>query len=75
MDFAEFRVLQGMKTKDLGALVMTWLKEGRYDAKTAQIAAKAVRVFTQEAATLAELADLRLRFEQTGGVTVPPRLR
>lgn len=75
LDFAEFRVLQGMKTKDLGALVMTWLKEGRYDAKTAQIAARAVRVFTQEAATLAELADLRLRFEQTGGVTVPPRLK
>lgn len=75
LDFSEFRISNGLRTKDLGALVMTWLKEGRYDAKTAQVAAKMVRVFCHEAPTLIDIADLRQRFEQAGGVTVPPRLK
>ena len=75
LDHAEFRVLEGEGTKDIGELVMNALKEGRYDTKTAQVAAKMVSALLWGTPTTNIIADLRRKLEQTGGVTCPQRLK
>lgn len=75
LDFSDFRVLNGQGTKDIGERIMNWLKESRYDAKAAQVAAKMVTVLLWGKPTAEEIARLRRSLEQAGGVTCPPRLK
>lgn len=75
LDHADFRVQHGKGTKDIGDLVMKGLKESRYDAKAAQVAAKMVSVLLWGKPTADEIARLRRSLEQAGGVTCPPRLK
>lgn len=75
LDQADLRIQLGKTCKDLGERVMTGLKEGRYDAKTAQVAAKMVSTFLWGTPTADSVADLRRKLEGTGGVSCPPRLK
>jgi tetratricopeptide (TPR) repeat protein len=75
LDHAELRTQLGRGTQDIGELAMQGLKEGRYDTKTAQVAARMVSVLVWGKPTLDSIADLRRKLEQIGGVTCPPRLK
>lgn len=75
LDHAELRLHHQKGTQDIGELVMDGLKEGRYDTKTAQVAAKMVSTLLWGTPALDQIADLRRKLEQTGGVTYPTRLK
>lgn len=75
LDFSDFRVLRGQSTKDIGEHIMRSMKEGRYDSRSAQVAAKMVSSLLWGKPTKDEIARLRRSLEQAGGVTCPPRLK
>lgn len=74
LDLAEYRLECAKGTKDLAGLVLTGLKEGRYDTKAAQVAAKMERTFQMDKPSLTALANLRRSLQEAGG-TLPPRLK
>lgn len=75
LDFSDFRLSRGQSTKDIGERVMKSMKEGRYDSKSAQVAAKMVSSLLWGKPSSEEIARLRRSLEQAGGVTCPPRLK
>lgn len=75
LDFAEMRIASQRSTKDIGDLILTWLKEAHYAPKLAQVAAGMVRTLSWQKPNLEDLAALRKLLQQVGGVTMPPRLK